>query len=63
MIRNTIRVFCRCDRGATGFGNGMIAVLTVLAAITLFGQVGDSIRSVFHNSAVQADTDWEYGRR
>jgi Flp pilus assembly pilin Flp len=51
-----------CDSGATAFENGLIAVLAILAAVTIIGQVEGSIRGVFSDSAVQNDTDWQLRR-
>lgn len=59
---NTIRAINRNDRGATAFENGMLAVIAILAAVMLLGQVNDSVSDIFHNQAIQADTDRQFGR-
>ena len=59
---HTLRKMLECDSGATAFENGLIAVLAILAAVTIIGQVEGSIRGVFSDSAVQNDTDWQLRR-
>lgn len=50
------------DAGGTIFENGLLAVLAIVAAVTILGQVEGSIRDVFRDSAILADTDRTYSR-
>ncbi len=59
----TLRKIRESDSGATGLSNGLFIVLVVVSAVTILGRVESSVRGVFHNSAVQADTDRQLGRR
>jgi Flp pilus assembly pilin Flp len=41
----------------------MLAVVVIVAAVTLLSQVEGSVRDVFRNSAIQSDTDRQYNGR
>ena len=60
---NTLRSICEDESGATGFENGLLIVLAVVSTVTILGTVEGSIRDIFQNSAIQADTDRQINRR
>lgn len=60
---DTIRNFGTNESGGTIFENSLLAVVVVITAVTLLGQVEESVRDVFRNSAIQADTDRQYRQR
>lgn len=56
----TLHRFRSNDSGSTIFENGLLAVLAIIAAITILGQVEGSVRDVFRDSAIQVDTERAY---
>jgi Flp pilus assembly pilin Flp len=57
---HTLRRLGESEAGGTIFENGLLAVIAIIAAVTLLGQVEGSIRDVFRDSAIQADTERAY---
>lgn len=60
---DTLRKLRGNDAGGTIFENSLLAVVVIVAAVTLLSQVEGSVRDVFRNSAIQADTERQYNRR
>jgi Flp pilus assembly pilin Flp len=62
-MHETLRRLRTDDAGGTIFENSMLAVVVIVAAVTLLSQVEGSVRDVFRNSAIQSDTERQYNGR
>ena len=62
-MHETLRRLRTDDAGGTIFENSMLAVVVIVAAVTLLSQVEGSVRDVFRNSAIQLDTERQYNGR
>lgn len=56
----TLRKFGSNEAGGTIFENGLLAVVAIVAAVTILGQVEGSIRDIFRDSAILSDTERAY---